>query len=77
MWKDRHLKVSGGQSKAHGILNRLTSTRKMDFQKREKAEELIAYLSQPLPLTCEILSIEKKKEKKNPPLVVQLGRASK
>ena len=46
------------------------------FQKREKAEELIAYLSQPLPLTCEILSIEKKKEKKIR-AVVQLGRASK
>ena len=43
------------------------------FQKREKAEELIAYLSQPLPLTCEILSIEKKKEKKNPPLLFNLA----
>ena len=43
------------------------------FQKREKAEELIAYLSQPLPLTCEILSIEKKKEKKNPPLLFTLA----
>ena len=43
------------------------------FQKREKAEELIAYLSQPLPLTCEILSIEKKKEKKNPPLLYNLA----
>lgn len=43
------------------------------FQKREKAEELIAYLSQTLPLTCEILSIEKKKEKKNPPLLFNLA----
>lgn len=43
------------------------------FQKRERAEELIAYLSQPLPLTCEILSIEKKKEKKNPPLLFNLA----
>lgn len=43
------------------------------FRKREKAEELIAYLSQPLPLTCEILSIEKKKEKKNPPLLFNLA----
>ena len=43
------------------------------FQKREKAEELIAYLSQPLPLTCEILSIEKKKEKKNSPLLFNLA----
>lgn len=43
------------------------------FQKREKAEELITYLSQPLPLTCEILSIEKKKEKKNPPLLFNLA----
>ena len=47
--------------------------RENGFQKREKAEELIAYLSQPLPLTCEILSIEKKKEKKNPPLLFNLA----
>ena len=43
------------------------------FQKREKAEELIAYLSQRLPHTCEILTIEKKKEKKNPPLLFNLA----
>ena len=43
------------------------------FQKKEKAEELIAYLSDPKPLTCEILSIEKKKEKKNPPLLFNLA----
>lgn len=43
------------------------------FQKKEKAEELIEYLSEPLPLTCEILSIEKKKEKKNPPLLFNLA----
>ena len=43
------------------------------FQKKEKAEELIAYLSDPKPLTCEILSVEKKKEKKNPPLLFNLA----
>lgn len=43
------------------------------FQKKEKAEELISYLSDPKPLTCEILSIEKKKEKKNPPLLFNLA----
>lgn len=43
------------------------------FQKKEKAEELIAYLSNPKPLTCEILSVEKKKEKKNPPLLFNLA----
>ena len=48
------------------------------FKKKEKAEELIRYLStdQPVgnsPLTCQIVSIEKKKEKKNPPLLFNLA----
>ena len=43
------------------------------FKVREKAQELIAYLSGELPLTCQIVSIEKKKEKKNPPLLFNLA----
>ena len=39
----------------------------------KKAEELIAYLSAEEPLTCQIISIEKKKEKKNPPLLFNLA----
>ena len=43
------------------------------FKKREKAEELIKYVSDQKPLTCQVLSIEKKKEKKNPPLLFNLA----
>lgn len=43
------------------------------FKEREKAEELIRYLSEPTPVQCQILSIEKKKEKKNPPLLFNLA----
>lgn len=43
------------------------------FKERKKAEELIAYLSEDSPLTCQIVSIEKKKEKKNPPLLFNLA----
>lgn len=43
------------------------------FKKREKAEELIQYLSESAPVQCQILSIEKKKEKKNPPLLFNLA----
>lgn len=43
------------------------------FKKREKAEELIDYVTNPKPLTCQVLSIEKKKEKKNPPLLFNLA----
>lgn len=43
------------------------------FKKREKAEELIRFLSAETPLTCTIESIEKKKEKKNPPLLYNLA----
>ena len=43
------------------------------FKEREKAEELIRYLSKEQPLTCRIQSIEKKKEKKNPPLLYNLA----
>lgn len=43
------------------------------LKKREKAEELIKYVSDSKPLTCQVLSIEKKKEKKNPPLLFNLA----
>ena len=43
------------------------------FKKREKAEELIRYLSDPSPVQCQIVSIEKKKEKQNPPLLFNLA----
>lgn len=43
------------------------------FKKREKAEELVGYLKEPQPLTCQVASIEKKKEKKNPPLLYNLA----
>lgn len=43
------------------------------FKKREKAEELVAKLSESKPLSCVIAQIEKKKEKKNPPLLYNLA----
>lgn len=43
------------------------------FKTREKAEELIAYLTDAQPVTCQVDSIEKKKEKKNPPLLYNLA----
>lgn len=43
------------------------------FREREKAEELIRYLTEEQPVRCEIRSIEKKKEKKNPPLLYNLA----
>ena len=43
------------------------------FKERSKAEELIAYLSEEQPLSCVVESIEKKKEKKNPPLLYNLA----
>lgn len=43
------------------------------FKEREKAEELVAYLEAPSPVTCQITAIEKKKEKKNPPLLFNLA----
>ena len=39
------------------------------FKQREKAEEFVSYLSEETPLSCTIESVEKKKEKKNPPLL--------
>lgn len=48
------------------------------FKERKKAEELIAYLKEgqqqtSQPLSCQVVSIEKKKEKKNPPLLYNLA----
>ena len=44
------------------------------FKERQDAEELITYLrTENEPLQCRILSIEKKKEKKNPPLLFNLA----
>lgn len=43
------------------------------FKKREKAEELVDYLKEPQPVTCQIFSMEKKTEKKNPPLLYNLA----
>ena len=43
------------------------------FKAKEKAEELIARLGSPYPLTTTIHSITKKKENKNPPLLFNLA----
>ena len=43
------------------------------FKSRDKAEELVSYLGEQVPMTCQVLSIEKKKEKKNPPLLFNLA----
>lgn len=43
------------------------------FKEREKAEELIRYLRQKEPVQGRIISVEKKKEKKNPPLLFNLA----
>ena len=43
------------------------------FKKRESAETLVNYLSQPQPISGQLVSIIKKKEKKNPPLLYNLA----
>lgn len=43
------------------------------FKAREKAQELIHFLEEDQPVTCQITSMEKKKEKKNPPLLYNLA----
>ena len=43
------------------------------FKQKEKAQELIAYLKEKEPVTGQIAAIEKKKEKKNPPLLYNLA----
>lgn len=43
------------------------------FKTEEKAKELIAYLLEEKPMQCIVESVEKKKEKKNPPLLYNLA----
>ena len=43
------------------------------FKEREKAQQVIDYLTQEQPVIGQIASIEKKKEKKNPPLLFNLA----
>ncbi len=43
------------------------------FKEEGKAKELIDHLKDPAPVTCRIAGIEKKKEKKNPPLLYNLA----
>lgn len=43
------------------------------FKEKEKAEELIRFLKEEPPVTCTVESVEKKKEKKNPPLLFNLA----
>ena len=43
------------------------------FKEREKAEELIRFLSEHPPMSGTVLSVEKKKETKNPPLLYNLA----
>lgn len=43
------------------------------FQTKEKAEELIDFLSEPLPAKAVVEKIERKKEAKNPPLLFNLA----
>ena len=43
------------------------------FKEREKAQQVIDYLTQEQPVMGQIASIEKKKEKKNPPLLFNLA----
>ena len=43
------------------------------FKKKKKAEELLEFLNREQPLACQVESVEKKKEKKNPPLLYNLA----
>ena len=43
------------------------------FKEEEKAKELIRFLKEETPVTCAVESVEKKKEKKNPPLLFNLA----
>ena len=55
-------------------MNRLICIKKMDLKTEEKAEELIAYLlEEQADNSVSIESMEKKKEKKNPPLLYNLA----
>ena len=71
------LKEDDGQEKGKSGEESLNYSRDLykenGFKEKEKAEELIAYLSEEQPLSCVIESVEKKKEKKNPPLLYNLA----
>lgn len=43
------------------------------FKEKKKAQELQAYLEEPKPIVCKICGIDKKTEKKNPPLLYNLA----
>lgn len=43
------------------------------FKEKQKAEEFISWLKEETPLSCKIVSVEKKQEKKNPPLLYNLA----
>ena len=43
------------------------------FKQKEKAEEIIAYLGETQPLQCRVTNVEKKVEKKAPPLLYNLA----
>lgn len=43
------------------------------FKEKRRAEELVAYLSENQPFSCVVERIEKKQEKKNPPLLYNLA----
>ena len=43
------------------------------FRKKEKAEELVRYLDEPVPVTLKVEKLTKKTEKKNPPLLYNLA----
>ena len=70
-------KEEGGQTKAGSEEENLIYSRDLykenGFKEKEKAEELIEWLSEEQPLSCVIESVEKKREKKNPPLLYNLA----
>ena len=70
-------KEDGGQTKAGSEEENLIYSRDLykenGFKEKEKAQELIAWLSEEQPLSCVIESVEKKREKKNPPLLYNLA----
>ena len=43
------------------------------FKEKQKAEEFISWLKEETPLNCKVVSVEKKQEKKNPPLLYNLA----
>ena len=60
-------------SEGDDLIYSASSIRKTGLKKKEKAEELITWLSDEQPLSCVIESVEKKREKKNPPLLYNLA----